>query len=224
MEATSTIPLVAFLGDPVGLGLAKGLRASGTNLTGVTTNAGDEIFGKDLEILRAISPKTSRVAWLAPRALWDQSETKALQDAAQAMGFSVLGPPLESPISEDEYARVIRLFVEAGADSILVSDAAVNFQYREAIVRLVNASKLPAVHAFAEFGRVGGLVAYGSNLNEHMRAAAEQVDRVLKGAKPGELPFIRPSRWQLIINLKTARELGLAIPESLLAGADEVIE
>ena len=225
-EATTTIPIVGVTADPVAGGLVASLSRPGGNITGVSVDAGLEPLGKRFGILREAVPGTARVAFLAPRGLWDSTlnpnHMRELRQAAQHLGISLLDAPLDSPIRETEYRRVFAVMERA--DALVVSDAAENFIHRRLIVELAEKARLPAMYPGRDYVEVGGLIAYATDLADVHRRAAGQVDQILKGANPGEMPIYQPTTFELIINIRTAKALGLAIPRSLLARADEVIE
>lgn len=223
-DATNTIPMVAFSADPVGHGFATSLARPGGNITGITIDAGLEILAKRIELLKEALPATSKVAFLSRRDAWEGSYGPAMQSAAQRMGLSLVGLPLSPPIGEREYRRAFTAIAEAEADALIVSDAAENYTHRQLIVELAGNARLPAVYAYRDFAELGGLMAYAVNLLELNRRAAAQIDRILRGKDPAEMPFYQPTKFELILNLRTAEDLGLTLPASILARADEVIE
>ncbi|HEV2548436.1 MAG TPA: ABC transporter substrate-binding protein [Stellaceae bacterium] len=223
--ATDTIPVVAVSADPVAYGVAASLPRPGGNITGVTVDAGVEIMGKCLEFLREMVPAASRIAWLASRPREGQAPyTVALQEAARKMQISLVGPPLQAPFNEAEFRRVFAAMAQAGADALLVGGGPENFGNRQLIVELAEKARLPAIYFFREFTDIGGLMSYGVSLSDLSRHAADQIDQILKGAKPGDIPFYQPTKFELIINLRTAKALGITMPPTLLIAADEVIE
>jgi len=139
-------------------------------------------------------------------------------------GLTRVGPPLKRPIDETEYRRLFAALAQEGAEMIGVNDAAENVTNLRLIVELAEKGRLPAMYPFREFVEAGGLMSYGVNLHELGSRAAAMVDRILKGAKPGEIPVFLPTKFELAINLKTAKALGLTVPTDLLATADELIE
>jgi len=222
--ATATIPVVAIGADPVALGIVPSLARPGGNITGSSVTAGVEIWGKRLELLRAIVPTASRVAYLASNRAWEGADVAALREAAQRFKIDLLGPPLNPPLQESEYRRVIDAMVRAGADGLVIGDQAENSTNAGIIVELAAKARLPAIYPNPIFAHRDGLIAYGVEYSEIFRHAAEQIDEILKGTKPGDIPFYQPTKFELVINLKTAQALGLAVPATLLAFADEVIE
>jgi putative ABC transport system substrate-binding protein len=225
-EATTTIPIVGVTADPVAGGLVASLSRPGGNITGVSVDAGLEPLGKRFGILREAVPGTARVAFLAPRGLWDSTlnpnHMRELRQAAQHLGISLLDAALDSPIRETEYRRVFAVMERA--DALVVSDAAENFIHRRLIVELAEKARLPAIYPDRTFAEAGGLLSYGPDFTDLFRRAANKVVQILKGAKPEEIPFEQPTKFELVINLKAAKAIGLDIPPPILARADEVIE
>jgi putative ABC transport system substrate-binding protein len=223
-EATSTIPVVAVVGDPIAGGIAVSLARPGRNITGVTVETGSDIMSKYLELLREMVPAASRVVWLASRRLWEMSYAAPLQETAQKMKISLLGPALETPIQEPEYRRVFAAMAQEGADALFVSNQPENFTNVRLIVALAEKAQLPAIYQYSEGAEVGGLMAYSPDFSDMFRRVADQADQILKGEKAGEIPFYQPTKFVLTINLKTAKALGITVPTTLLIAADEVIE
>ena len=219
---TRTIPIVmAIVGDPVAAGLVDNLARPGGNATGFSIVA-PELGTKRLELLKEIVPNLSSIAVLSntenPQS---KIEMKEMQTAAQAMALQL--HPVEIS-AEDELENAFAAMNGAAAQALIVLTDPVLFSQRKRIVDLAGKYKLPAVYFFQGFVGEGGLMSYGPSDADLFRRAAGYVDRILKGAKPSELPVEQPTKFDLYINLKTAKALGLAIPSSLLAIADEVIE
>jgi putative ABC transport system substrate-binding protein len=222
--ATTTIPIVGVFANPVGFGLVAGLAKPGGNITGLTTDVGLEISTKRLELLREVIPSLTKVGYLASRDVWDGPFVIDMRGAAQHLGFSLVGPPLEGTFQETEYRRVFAAMKEEGADAIIVSDQPENNTHVRLISELSEKSRLPANCPVREYVEGGCLMSYGISVVDEFRRIASYIDRVLKGAYPGDLPIQQPTKFELVINLKTAKALGLTIPQSLLLRADEVIE
>jgi putative ABC transport system substrate-binding protein len=222
--ATDTIPIVASGGDPVAFGIATSLARPGGNITGVTVDAGMEISGKYLELLRELVPSVSRVAFLASRGMWESGYGAVNRDAAERMKISLVGTPLEPPFDEAAYRRAFAAMAEEGVNGLYVSGQPENYAKRQLIVELAELARLPAIYVFREFADVGGLMAYAVDITDMYRHAADQIDQILKGAKPSEIPFYQPTKFQLVINLKAAKALGITVPPTLLIAAEEVIE
>jgi putative tryptophan/tyrosine transport system substrate-binding protein len=222
--ATTTIPIVITTSDPVGLGLAASLSRPGGNVTGYSTEPSLEVYGKYLEILGEIRPKLTKVAFLAPKAMWNMTLTQALQQAADRAGVVIVGPGLESPIQEAEYRRVLAAMRQGGAEALIVADSAENIHHRDLIVELARAHRILAIYPYTDFAKASGLVSYAVDLEEMAQVCADYIARILQGTNPADLPFQQPTRLELIVNLAAAKEVGLTIPPTLLARADEVIE
>jgi len=220
--ATGTIPIVmAIIGDPVAAGLVDSLARPGGNATGFSIVAPD-LSGKRLELLREIVPNVSPVAvMLNTRNPQSQFELKETQTAARALGLR-LHPIQVSP--DDTLEQAFAAMSNASARTLIILTDPIFFSQRKSIVDLAATHRLPAMYFFQEFAKEGGLVSYGPSDLDLYRRSATYVDRILKGAKAGELPVEQPTKFELVINLKTAKAIGLDIPPMLLARADEVIE
>ena len=222
--ATEIIPIVANVADPVVNGLVPSLARPGGNITGTTSDAGVEITGKRLGLLHELLPGLSSVAYLASRRVWQSPDGAAAQQAARSIGISLVGPPLEAPFEEAEYRRVLAAMKQEGVDALIVGDQAENAANARLIVELTEKTRLLTIYAYPFIVRLGGLIAYGIDFRDVFRRAADQVDQILKGTKPSDIPFYEPTKFVLAINRKAANALGLTVPDSLLAQADEVIE
>ena len=222
--ATTTVPIVAATPDPVRAGLVASLARPGGNITGFAIDAGLEIIGKRIEFLKQAAPNVSRMAVLAPQQAGESRFPMVFAEAAQRAGVALVAAGLEPPIAEATYQRAFAVMREERVDSLYVGANTENYAHRRRIAELAAEARLPSVHPFRESAEAGGLMAYASDITDIWRRAAGYVDRILKGANPAELPFPQPSKFELVINLKTAKALGLAMPPTLLARADEVIE
>jgi ABC-type uncharacterized transport system substrate-binding protein len=227
-QATRTIPIVFVYGfDPVGTGLVVSLARPGGNITGLTVVVGLEIVGKQLELLKEAVPNVSRVAALTEGLSGQQDSRGAarlmneVQAAAQALAMKLQVLEVRSR-SELESAFAAMTKERAGA--LLVLPHSLTFVHAKRIADLAAKSRLPAVYGFRESAEAGGLMAYAASAPDMFRRAATYVDRILKGATPGDLPIEQPTKFELVINLKTAKALGLTIPQSLLMRADEIIQ
>ncbi len=221
-KATTTNPIVIVTSvDPVGAGFVKSLARPGVNITGLSNLAGD-LGSKHLEMLLTMVPKLSRVAVLVnPANLAYASILKNVQAAAQKAGIKVLPVKAQTPQEiESAFSMMAREY--AGAVIVTLDP----FFIQQGLQIAVQAAKhrLPSIFANREYAEAGGLMSYGQNQADIYRRAAGYVDRILKGAKPGELPVEQPTKLELFINRKTAKMLGLTIPQSLLISADKVIE
>jgi putative ABC transport system substrate-binding protein len=220
--ATSTIPIVmAIIGDPVAAGLVGNLARPAGNLTGFSIVA-PELGGKRLELLKEIVPGVSAIAVLLNnRNPQSQIELKEMRSAAQAMGLQLYPAEISTEVGlDDAFAAMNKASVQA----LVVLTDPILFSQRKRTVDLANKSRLPAMYFFQGFAEEGGLMSYGPSDADLFRRSAGYVDRILKGAKPGDLPIEQPTKFELFINLRAARMLGVTIPESFLLRADKVIE
>ena len=218
---TTTVPIVmATSSDPVGNGIVQSLARPGGNITGLTMVVGPEIEAKRLELLKAMLPGVSRVAYLASKEdkEWERPQGKSVRTAAQALGVTLVLAEHTLHQYTDAFARISRARVEA----LFVSPAA--YADRALIVNFATRARLPSTFRWREAVELGGLMSYGVNIADNLRRAADYVDKILKGAKPADLPVEQPTKFELVINGKTAKALGLTIPPSILARADQVIE
>jgi putative tryptophan/tyrosine transport system substrate-binding protein len=224
-RATVNIPIVlAWTVDPVSSGLVAGLARPGGNITGLSFLA-PELVGKRLELLMEAVPSTRRVALLwHPGDYGERTEKDMLQAAevaAQALG---IGLEVVAARGVEDFDRAFSDIVRAGMNAVTVQSTNIFFIERNRLVRKMAESRLPAVYLTREFVDAGGLMSYSANVPDMFRRAASYVDKILKGARPSDLPVEQPIKFELVINLKTAKALGLDVPPSLLARADEVIE
>jgi len=220
-EATTIIPIVmTFDSDPVGSGSVTSLARPAGNITGLSTLA-PEISGKRLELLREIVPKLSRVAVIGsstnpgnPQSL-KETEAAAAAFGVKLQYLDVLGP--------NDIEIAFQEATKGHADAVLVLASPVLNSRRSQVVELAAKSRVPAIYDRRDFGELGGLVSYGTSVVELDHRAANYVDKILKGAKPADLPVEQPTKFELVINLKTAKQIGLTIPQKVLARADRVI-
>jgi putative ABC transport system substrate-binding protein len=221
--ATSAIPVVAFMLDPLKAGLVTSLARPGGNLTGITLDAGIEIWGKRLELLREAVPSTTRAAFLGMRDGWEGSFGQALRDVSSQLGISLISMlPNTGTISEIE--RVFAVMAQHQPDAVLVSGEGDLYAHRQLIVELAEKNRLPTMCPYRDYVDAGGLMAYTVDLAELLRHLAGDVHQILNGAKPGDIPIYQPTKFELLINLKTAKALGLILPPELLSRADEMID
>jgi len=220
-KATGTIPIVmAASGDPVGAGLVASLARPGGNVTGLSL-LGPELDGKRLELLKAALPKLTRVAFL-----WDPGNRglalrfRELRGAARALDLSLQSIEVRHP---SEIENALAAIAKRRPGAILIP-APMALLYREQITAFARRNRMPLMYDAREYVEAGGLISYGTNISDLCRRAATYVDKILKGAKPADLPVEQPTKFEMVINMKTAKALGLTIPRSVLSLADEVIQ
>jgi putative tryptophan/tyrosine transport system substrate-binding protein len=220
-HSTHTIPIVFIAAEPFGSGLVASLARPGGNLTGLSLALGEEFAGKWLELLQEAMPNASPVA-----ILWNPANPanvgylNTLQGSAQRLGVALHPQGVQDP---SQFDSAFAAMANARPRALIVVTDPLTVRYRSQIVDLAAKSRLPAMYGFREFVDAGGLMAYGANMPFMCRRAAVYVDKILKGAKPGDLPVEQPTQFELVINLKTAQALGLTIPPTLLFQADEVM-
>ena len=222
LQATSKIPIVMATGaDPVGFGLVQSLSRPGGNITGLT-NFAEALASKQLDVMRELLPSATRLGVLVnvtnplhvPQ--WQETQSAATDASLTVVRFDYH--------AIEDFERAFSSFAEQKVEAILVPPDATFNASRIRIIDLAAKAQLPAIYFNRVFAEAGGLVSYGPNISEDYRRAAVYVDKILKGANPADLPIERPTKFELIINLKTAKELGLSVSPALLARADEVIE
>ena len=222
-KATSSIPIVMiFPSDPVELGLVASLSRPGGNITGTTFTPGAEIFGRQLQILKEAIPRASRVAVLWNPA--DQSfatQGKALEAAARSLHIRLVRLEARGP---EEIDRAFAAMARERADALLVSGSSTYLVHRAQLADLAIKGRLPTMFNFREMVEAGGLMAYAVNMIDFIGRAAVYVDKILRGAKPADLPVEQPTKFELIINLQTAKALGIGIPQAVLLRADDLIQ
>jgi putative ABC transport system substrate-binding protein len=221
-RATATIPIVmTAAGDPIGSGLISSLARPGGNVTGISMMV-PELGGKRLELLKDLLPRMSRVA-----VLWDAANPyplavfKETERAAQTLGIEVQSLEVRGP---DDFGGAFEAAKRQPPDALIVVEDPLTMDFRKQVIDFAATCRLPAIYGLRFFVDAGGLMAYGASLSDLQRRAAAYVDKILRGAQPGDLPVEQPTKFELLINLKTANALGLAIPPVILARADEVIE
>ena len=221
-DATKTIPIVVpSITDPVEDRLVASLARPGGNITG-TGGIASELVGKQLELLKEAIPKLSRVA-----VLWNPAnqgaplQWKGTQSAARRLGVTLQSHEVRDP---NDFPRTLSAMTRRRPDALITFASPLTTAYRPIIVELATKQRLPTMFGVKADVEAGGLMSYSANLPDSFRRAARYVDRILKGARPGDLPIEQPTRFELVINLKTAKALGLTIPQTLLLQADQVIE
>jgi putative ABC transport system substrate-binding protein len=222
--ATTTVPIVwSGGGDPVRAGIATSLAHPGGNITGVVADLGYEMFGKQLQILKEAVPAASKVAYLTSSTVYPQWARQLLRETSQRLEISLIDMMVQES-TPSEYQRLFAEIAQEPVDAIIVSSIGDLWPHRQLIVELIEKSRLPAMCPYRDYVELGALMAYASDQGELGRRMADDVHQILNGAKPAEIPIYQPTKFEFVINLEAAKALGLIIPPSLLALADEVIE
>lgn len=222
-QATATIPVVFVgTGDPLSQGLVASLARPGGNLTGFTLDAGNELNGKRLDLLKLLAPKIRRVACFRPspapgRPLWGEKTLAA----AQTLGLTLLLAAVDKP---EDFEPAFAAMRRERADAIFCFDTPLTLGNRQRVVDFAARQRLPAVYALRRFAEAGGLMSYAADLAALSGRAASYVDKILKGDKPGELPVEQPIRFEMVLNMKTAKALGLSVAPSFMLRVDEMIQ
>ncbi len=220
-EVTNTVPIVMVgIVDPVGSGIVQSLARPGGSVTGVAGFVGPEISAKRLQLLKEALPRISRVAFLGFKSDWEDPAGRSVQAAAQALGLTLF----LAEHTPTQYADAFDVVTRGRPDALFVSYSGSNYANQHLIVDFATRHRLPSTHAFRESVELGGLMAYGADAADIFRRAAGYVDKILRGAKPADLPVERPTKFELVINLKTAKAFGLRVPLSFLLRADRLIE
>jgi putative ABC transport system substrate-binding protein len=219
-RVTNVVPIVmATSSDPVQAGIVASLARPGGNITGFTSDTGPEFEVKRLQLLKEVLPEAARVAYLGLKSDWESLEGRSLRAAA-----SMLGVTLVHAEQTSHYFDAFALITRERPHALFVATNPMNYGNRQTIAEFAVEQQLPGVYPFREFVEAGALMSYGVNLDDLFSRAAGYVDKILKGAKPADLPVQQPTKFEMVINLKTAKALGLTIPQSILLRADEVIE
>jgi putative ABC transport system substrate-binding protein len=220
--ATSTIPILFGTGiDPVGVGLVDSLNRPGGNMTGVVAIT-DVLRSKQVEMLHSAVPQAADFAFLAdPAIARTKGDVDDMEAAARALGWQM---KVFNARSEEDFATVFAAMAEQGVGALLIQDSGLFISYPEGLAAFAMAIRVPALSTFREFVAAGGLMSYGANRSDLGRQIALYIVRILKGEKPADLPVQQPTKFEMVVNLKTAKALGITVPPNLLAIADEVIE
>jgi putative ABC transport system substrate-binding protein len=223
MKATTTIPIVMTSGvDPVGTGLVASLARPGGNVTGLTADAGGEILGKRFELLKETLPNLSRLGILFnPDVAATRGRQTSMGETARTLGLTTI--PVEAR-GLDALEQAFAIMVRERAQALVMQGDAVLFNYRGQIAEMALRNRLPAASNQRELAEAGFLLTYGADLPDLYRRSTAFVDKIFKGAKPADLPVEQPTKFELVVNLKTAKALGIIVPPTLLTRADEVIE
>ncbi len=221
-RATTTIPIVAIIGDPIAAGLLTNLGHPGGNLTGVSINAGLEIPGKRLQILKQMMPSATKVAYLLSQA-WTRGPGPSFQELAKPLEITLI----EKLLPEIDEVHLNRAFVDMAnqkIDAAMVDEGGSYLARRASIVEMAKQHHLPIIYPYRDYVEAGGLVAYAPDLGKLAGRMAEDVHQIINGAKPGDIPFYQPDKFELVINLSAAKAIGLTVPQSIISNADQVIE
>ncbi len=222
-QVTSTIPVVMSTSrDPVGAGFIASLARPGGNITGLSSEASPEIVAKSLQLLKEAIPKATRVALLwNPAPPSAETYKKVVESAALKLGITLFSVAVRG---RDEFDSAFAAMGKERVDGLVVLPDPLTFTARSQIVQLATKHRLPGIYQAREYAELGGLMSYGTNLADQFRRTAAYVDKILKGAKPSDLPVEQAAQYEMVLNMQTAKALGLAIPTTLRLRADHVIE
>ena len=221
-NVTTTVPIVmgnSYL-DPVELGLVASLARPGGNITGLTAAAGPGVEAKRVELMKTAIPKLRRLAFLGTKSDWEDAFGKSIHAAAKQLGVTLI----HAEHTPENYRGAFAMILREHPDGVLIANTPVNFANMRIIVDFMAKGGLPTMYNRREYVEAGGLMAYGTDVPDLFRRAASYVDKILKGANPAELPVEQPMRFEFLVNMKTAKALGITIPQSTLLRADRVIE
>jgi putative ABC transport system substrate-binding protein len=222
---TSTIPIVATFGDPVAAGIVKNMARPERNITGVSLDAGIEMQGKHLEILRQAVPSASRVAYLTNGAEWEGAWGQAVREAGQPLGVSIMGIQMERSAGEAEYRKAFETMAQQSVQALMANGFSPNTEHRELILALAVKYRLPSITWWTDIAESGQvLLAYAPDYPNLIRVWSDEVGQTLNGVAPADIPVQQPTKLMLMINLKTAKAIGLDVPATLILRADKVIE
>jgi putative ABC transport system substrate-binding protein len=223
--ATKEIPIVAVTADPVAQGLVSSLAHHGENITGVSSDAGLQLYEKWVELLKELVPNLSSFYYVVSQPNWEKIQSsEAVREGAKRAGIVVRPVLLGSTFDEEAYARAFKSTEQDRADALLVSNEVENWIYRVTLLRLIAERRLPAMYPSRGWVELGGLMSYGAEFNSVFRRFVVIIADVLNGKKPQDIPFSQPTKFELVINLKTAKSQRIDVPDALIARADEVIE
>lgn len=224
IAATTTIPIVTMTGDPIRLRLVTNIARPGGNVTGVSVDAGFELWGKRLELLAEALPNLRRVHFVSTTGAWEGGGGKATREVAQRLGIALVSAPVVSPVNEEALRRTFGTIMPGQVDGIVFSYETEFYYHRLLIAELVRQARIPAIYCLREQAEVGGLMAYADDLKHALRLQAQQQAVILRGGKPAEMPYLQATKYELVVNLKTAKQMGLELPPAFVARANEVIE
>jgi putative ABC transport system substrate-binding protein len=223
-SATPTIPIVTIIGDPVVWGFATSLARPGANVTGVTVDAGIELHGKRLGLLREIRPGATRIDYLSSSSAWKQPQAAMVRQAAEASKLLLSHLDLGTNLNDAAYEKAFASSDWIKPDVLLVSDEPEHLPHARTLVDLVTAARIPACYPFHDLVVAGGLMAYYRDLPDAFRQMGAQMGQILSGQNPAEIPFRQPTNFRLSVNLKAAQKIGIVLPQAILVSADEAIE
>jgi putative tryptophan/tyrosine transport system substrate-binding protein len=223
-RVTQNIPVVSLFADPVAMGIVSTLARPGGNITGASIDAGLELHGKRFQLMAELIPNLSRVHYVASEAYWERAAGVGVRLAARQTGIPIVELPLGRTISQEAYQNSFRSIQRDQRTAIMVSDEGEHLALRHTLVELIAAQGLPAAYPFRDFVEAGGLMSYSVDLADLFRLMASEVAEIFNGKKPGEIPVFQPTKFELAINVRAAKALGLDLSPSFLARADQVIE
>jgi putative ABC transport system substrate-binding protein len=221
---THTIPIVTWTSDPVVNGIVSSLARPGGNITGVSIAAGPDFTAKRLQLFVEAVGKLSNARMLGTSAAWEAPAYKALKEAAERMKIPLRLEPLQLPINEAEYRRAFDAMQRDHVDGVLIDPGTESYTHRHLLGRLAQQYRIPATTYYTDTTEAGALMSYAFDIKAGFRRIAAQTVEILNGGNPAEMPYFLETHWELVINLKAAKELGLEIPDGLIAQADRVIE
>ena len=224
-KETTTIPIIATFGDPVAAGIVQNMARPERNITGVSLDAGIEMQGKHLEILRQAVPTAARVAYLSNRAEWEGAWGKAVRDAGQRSGISIIGTPLDRSAGEPEYRQAFETMSQQKVEALMANGLPPNSEHRELILELMVKHRLPSITWWTDIAETEGVfLAYAPDYPYYFGIWANEVGQALNGVAPTDIPIQQATKLTLVINLKTAKAIGLDVPSTFVLTADKVIE
>ncbi|MGA7483859.1 MAG: ABC transporter substrate-binding protein [Bradyrhizobium sp.] len=220
---TSTVPIIATFGDPVAAGIVKNMARPERNISGVSLDAGIEMQGKHLEILREAVPSASRIAYLSNRTEWEGAWGEAVREAGQRLGVSIVGVPMERSAGDAEYRQAFETMARQSVQALMANGLPPNFEHRDLILDLAVKYRLPSITWWTDLN-AAICFAYTPDYPYYFHLWADEVGQALNGVAPGEIPIQQATKLVLTINLKTAKAIGLDVPATLIHRADKVIE
>lgn len=224
-KETTTIPIVATFGDPIAAGIVKNMARPERNVTGVSLDAGIEMQGKHLDILREAVPSASRVAYLSDRSAWEGAWGNSVREAGQRLGVSVIGIPMDHSAGDEEFRQAFEAMARQSVQGLMANGLPPNFEHRELILQLAVQYRLPSITWWTDIAENSQVfLAYAPDYPYYFARWVDEVGQALKGVAPADIPIQQPTKLILAINLKTAKVIGLDVPATLVLRADKVIE